>query len=114
VKRVGAAEMTKQQERVISKGELDAARREELEQERAKREFLEEKIEATAAFMKSIQESKDKKAAREKTKKAASEPVLKGAEPRETDNITEEGPKKPVRKVKSTVVKPGGKELEKP
>jgi len=113
VKRVGAAEMTKQQERVIRKGEQDAARREELEQERAKREFLEEKIKAMAALMKSIQESKDKKAAKEKTKKAKSEPALEVVEPRENDNITEEGPKKPVRKTKSAVVKPGGKELEK-
>jgi len=35
VKRSGAAEINKQQERGIKKGEQDAARREELEQERA-------------------------------------------------------------------------------
>jgi len=113
VKISGAAETTKQQERVIRKGEQEAARRKELEQERAKREFLEKKIEATAALMKSIQESKDKKAAREKAKKFAVVPVLEEVEVRETENLTEEGPKKPVRKMKSAVVKLGGKNLEK-
>jgi len=73
---------------------------------------LEEKIEATAALMKSIQESKDKKAAKERAKKVAIAPVLEEVETKETGNLTEEEPKKPVRKMKSAVVKLGGKDLE--
>jgi len=89
----------KKQEEVIKKGEIEAAERDRL----GKRELLKEKEEMTLNLSTALKDAQDKRKTLEKTTKEKKKKV---------ECAAEDAPKKPVRRLKSEVVKMTDKELD--